>query len=127
DYVEPTTTTTPQGGTIRGSGGQAPKDANTQGPKNTGQLEPRPQQNTTETITTSENPSVPEKIFLYGDLQDDLEEARVIRVARTFCPFVVSFLTVRDPIQLRTQVRFMEVNDTNTSDAGFFWTGETGT
>ncbi|MCE0496520.1 MAG: pilus assembly protein N-terminal domain-containing protein [Methylacidiphilales bacterium] len=122
DYVEPETTTTPQGGTIRGGGFQPPSNQQ-QGPNNTGPTELKPQQNTTETVTTTENTSIPEKIFLYGDLQDDLEEARVIRVARTFCPFVVSFLTVKDPIQLRTQVRFMQVQDTDTSNTGFFWTG----
>ena len=50
-------------------------------------------------------------------------EAQVIRVARTFCPFVVNFLTVRDPIQLRTQIRFMQINHTHTKDTGVFWSG----
>jgi Flp pilus assembly secretin CpaC len=120
DYVEPTVTTTPQGGTIRGSGFQPPKDPNQQG--GAGPLEPKPQQNTTQTVSTTENTSIPEKIFLYGDLQDDLAEAKVIRVARTFCPFIVSFLTVKDPIQLRTQIRFMQVTATDTRDTGFDWT-----
>jgi Flp pilus assembly secretin CpaC len=122
DYVEPTVTTTPQGGTVRGAGFQPPKNPNDQSVGG-GQLEAKPQQNTTETVTTTKNTTIPEKIFLYGDLQDDLEEARVIRVARTFCPFIVSFLTVKDPIQLRTQIRFMQVNDTDTRNAGFTWTG----
>jgi Flp pilus assembly secretin CpaC len=119
DYVEPATTTTPQGGTVRGAGFEAPKDPNAAG--GTGELEPKPQQNTTETTTTTKNTTIPEKIFLYGDLQDDLQEARVIRVARTFCPFIVSFLTVRDPIQLRTQIRFVQLDDTKTQNVGFDW------
>ena len=127
DYVEAATTTTPQGGTIRGAGFQPPKDPNQAGPNTTGPLESKPQQNTTETTTTTKNSSVPEKIFLYGDLQDDLEEARVIRVARTFCPFIVSFLNVKDPIQLRTQVRFVQLDDTKTQNVGFDWSnGGTG-
>ena len=31
-------------------------------------LEPKPQQNTTETVTTTEDTTIPEKIFLYGDI-----------------------------------------------------------
>jgi Flp pilus assembly secretin CpaC len=120
DYIEPTVTTTPQGGTVRGSGFQPPKDPNQQGGF-TGPLEPKPQQNTTETVSTTENTSIPEKIFLYGDIEDDLQEAKIIRVARTFCPFIVSFLTVKDPIQLRTQIRFMQVNSTDTRNTGFDW------
>ena len=126
DYVEPETTTTPQGGTIRGAGFQPPPQKDQQGPGNVGPTEEKPQQNVTETVTTTENTSVPEKVFLYGDLQDDLEEAKVIRVARTFCPFIVSFLTVKDPIQLRTQIRFMQVTDTDTKNTGFTWTGANG-
>ena len=121
DYVEPATTTTPQGGTVRGAGFQPPTANQGGGIVGNGELEPKPQQNTTETTTTTSNTTIPEKIFLYGDLQDDLQEARVIRVARTFCPFIVSFLTVRDPIQLRTQVRFVQVSDTATKNVGFDW------
>jgi Flp pilus assembly secretin CpaC len=121
DYISPTVTTTPQGGTVRGSGFNAPADPNAQGPNTTGPLEPKPQENTTETVTTTKNTTIPEKIFLYGDLQDDLQEARVIRVARTFCPFIVNFLTVKDPIQLRTQVRFVQLDDTKTQNVGFDW------
>ena len=122
DYIEPTTTTTPQGGTIRGSGFQQPANPNDQqGAGGGGLLAPKPQENTTETTTTSENTTIPEKIFLYGDLQDDLDEAKVIRVARTFCPFIVNFLTVRDPIQIRTQIRFMQIKDDDTRNAGFDW------
>src|ERR1700683_1978765 len=126
DYVEPPTTTTPQGGTVRGTGFAPPSNPNEQQGA-TGPLAPQKQENTTETTTTTENTTIPEKIFLYGDLQDDLDEAKVIRVARTFCPFVVNFLTVRDPIQLRTQIRFMQIKDDNTRTAGFDWSnGGTG-
>jgi Flp pilus assembly secretin CpaC len=122
DYINPTTTTTPQGGTIRGSGFTAPtRDPNTL--SSAADLEPKPQQNTTETVTTTEDSTIPEKIFLYGDIQDDLQEARIIRVARTFCPFIVNFLTIRDPIQLRTQIRFMQVTNTSNKDTGVFWSG----
>jgi Flp pilus assembly secretin CpaC len=129
DYVEPAVTTTPQGGTIRGTGFTAPRDPNATGPAGpagTGPLEPKPQQNTTETTTTTKNTTIPEKIFLYGDLEDDLEEARVIRVARTFCPFIVSFLTVKDPIQIRTQVRFVQLDETKTLNVGFDWSSPGG-
>jgi Flp pilus assembly secretin CpaC len=127
DYIEPETTTTPQGGTIRGTGFQPPANPNQQGAAGSGPLNPKPQQNTTETTTMSENTSIPEKIFLYGDLQDDLDEAKVIRVARTFCPFIVNFLTVRDPIQIRTQIRFMQIQENDTRDTGFDWSnGGTG-
>ena len=121
DYIEPTTTTTPQGGTIRGTGFQPPSNPNEQQGVGGGLLAPKPQENTTETTTTSENTTIPEKIFLYGDLQDDLDEAKVIRVARTFCPFIVNFLTVRDPIQIRTQIRFMQIKDDDTRNTGFDW------
>lgn len=121
DYVEPETTTTPQGGTIRGTGFQPPANPNEQGQTGVGPLAPPKQKNTTETTTTKENTTIPEKIFLYGDLQDDLDEAKVIRVARTFCPFIVNFLTVRDPIQLRTQIRFMQIKDSSTRDTGVDW------
>jgi Flp pilus assembly secretin CpaC len=122
DYVEPTTTTTPQGGTVRGSGFTPP--ASTPGDQTSvggGITSPKPQENTTETTTSREDTSIPEKVFLYGDLQDDLDEAKALRVARTFCPFVVNFITVRDPIQLRTQIRFMQIKDTDTRDTGFDW------
>jgi Flp pilus assembly secretin CpaC len=122
DYVAPLVVTTPQGGAVRGSGFQQPtKDPNDI--NSTTSLEPKPQENTTETVTTSENTSLPEKIFLYGDIQDDLQEARVIRVARTFCPFIVNLLTIRDPIQLRTQIRFMQVSRISDRDTGVFWSG----
>jgi Flp pilus assembly secretin CpaC len=122
DYIAPQVTTTPQGGTIRGSGFSAPA----QDPNNlnaVGPLEPKPQQNTTETVTTTKNTSLPEKIFLYGDIADDLQEAKIVRVARTFCPFIVNFLTIRDPIQLRTEIRFLQINHTHQKDTGVFWSG----
>jgi len=127
DYIEPTTTTTPQGGTIRGSGFQPPANPNEQAGAGGAPLEPKPQENTTQTVTTSENTTIPEKIFLYGDLQDDLDEAKALRVARTFCPFIVNFITVRDPIQLRTQIRFMQIQDTDASITGVNWAGSGGT
>jgi len=124
DYVEPTTTTTPQGGTIRGAGFLPPNpNQQQQGPNAEGPTELPPQKNVTETVTESENTSVPEKVFLYGDLQDDLEEAKVLRVARTFCPFIVSFLTVKDPIQIRTQIQFLQIKDTDVKDTGVLWSG----
>jgi Flp pilus assembly secretin CpaC len=127
DYVEPRTTTTPQGGTIRGAGFQPPAGGGGEQTVGGGITAPRPQQNTTETTTTSEDTSVPEKIFLYGDLQDDLDEAKALRVARTFCPYVVNFINVRDPIQIRTQIRFMQIQDNSTRDTGFDWSnGGTG-
>lgn len=124
DYVAPTTTTTPQGGVVRGGGFLPPSnEPPAQGPNVPGPTELRPQANTTRTVTTTENTSIPEKIFLYGDMQDDLDEAKVLRVARTFCPFVVNFMTVKDPIQIRTAIRFMQVTSTNTSSTGFYWSG----
>jgi len=128
DYIAPTVVTTPQGGTIRGSGFNQPADPNQAGAGGNGaQLEPKPQKNTTENTSITKNSTIPEKIFLFGDLQDDLEEAKVIRVARTFCPFIVSFLTVKDPIQIRTQIRFVQLDDTKTVNAGFDWaSGGTG-
>jgi Flp pilus assembly secretin CpaC len=122
DYIAPAEVTTPQGGTVRSSGFTPP----TKDPNNLNQassLEPTPQENTTETVTTTENSTIPEKIFLYGDIQDDLQEARIIRVARTFCPFIVNFLTIRDPIQLRTQISFMQITHTMNKDTGVFWSG----
>ena len=122
DYIAPVVTTTPQGGTVRGSGFSAP----TQDPNNlnsVGPLQSKPQQNTTETVTTTKNLSLPEKIFLYGDIADDIQEAKIIRVARTFCPFIVNFLNIRDPIQLRTEIRFFQINQTHESDTGVFWSG----
>jgi len=124
DYIEPTTTTTPQGGTIRGTGFLPPSAQNqTQSPTNAGPLELKPQQNTTESTTTTRDFSIPEKIFLYGDLENDLDEAKVLRVARTFCPFIVSFLTVKDPIQIRTQIRFLQFQNLTSRTTGMDWSG----
>ena len=65
----PTTTTTPQGGTVRGTGftaaGQQPEQ---RGPERRPARRLAKQQNTTETTTTTEDTSIPEKIFLYGDI-----------------------------------------------------------
>ncbi|MEI9998112.1 MAG: hypothetical protein WDO13_02535 [Verrucomicrobiota bacterium] len=121
DYIEPATVTTPQGGTVRGTGFEPPANPNGQQTANGGIVNPRPQENTTQTTTTTENTTIPEKIFLYGDLQDDLDEAKAIRVSRTFCPFIVNFITVRDPIQVRTSIRFMQINDEDTRNTGFDW------
>jgi Flp pilus assembly secretin CpaC len=122
DYISPSITTTPQGGTTRGSGFNQPtKDPNDLSSNSS--LEPKPQENTTETVTTTADSTIPEKIFLYGDIADDIQEARIIRVARTFCPFIVNFLTIRDPIQLRTEIRFMQITNTSNKDTGVFWSG----
>jgi Flp pilus assembly secretin CpaC len=123
DYIAPSVITTPQGGTVRGSGFEAPTKDPNQLNGNNAPLEEKPLQNTTETVTTTKNSTIPEKIFLYGDIQDDLQEAKIIRVARTFCPFIVNFLTIKDPIQLRTQIRFMQVSHSQTRDTGVFWSG----
>jgi Flp pilus assembly secretin CpaC len=123
DYISPSVVTTPQGGTVRGSGFTPPPENPNQLNATNAPLEPKPQENTTETVTTTKNSTIPEKIFLYGDIQDDLQEAKIIRVARTFCPFIVNFLNIRDPIQLRTQIRFMQVTHTQTRDTGVFWSG----
>lgn len=122
DYVQPETTTTPQGGTVRGTGFNPPTpNPNQQGPNNTGPTEPQQQKNVTETVSRSENTSIPEKIFLSGDVASDLDEAKAIRVARTFCPFIVNFITVQDPIQIRTQIRFMQLLDTDSKNTGVDW------
>ncbi|PTX99945.1 hypothetical protein DB346_19235 [Verrucomicrobia bacterium LW23] len=86
----------------------------------------RPRQN--ETITRSVNRvrTTPEKIFLYGELEDDLEEARALRVARTYSPLVVSFMTVKDPIQLRLKIRFVQINKGKLKDTGILWTDSAG-
>ena len=123
DSISPATTTTPQGGVVRGSGFAPPSPDNSQGPDTNGPTRLKPQENTTQTVTTTENTTIPEKIFLYGDLEDDLDEAKVLRVARTFCPFIVNFLTIKDPIQIRTAIRFMQVTATDTKDTGFTWSG----
>jgi len=126
DFIEAPTTTTPQGGTVRGSGFTPPQNPNEQG-QGGGPLTTPKQENTTETTSTTADTSIPEKIFLFGDLQDDLDEAKALRVARTFCPFVSNMMTVRDPIQIRTQIRFMQIKDDDTRTTGFDWSnGGTG-
>jgi Flp pilus assembly secretin CpaC len=82
--------------------------------------------NELEQITITKNLSVPEKIFLFGELQDDLHKAKAIRVARTFCPFVVSFVTVKDPIQLRIDLRLLAVNLSKVKDLGIRWSNIAG-
>jgi Flp pilus assembly secretin CpaC/osmotically-inducible protein OsmY len=88
-----------------------------------GTPERRATEGTIETIRRSQNLTVPEKIFLFGDVKDDLEEARAIRVARTYCPLIVSFLTAKDPIQVRFQIRFALVDMGKLKDVGFRWVG----
>ena len=121
DYIQPVTTTTPQGGTVKGSGFAQP--ATDQNPNGSGPTNLKPLENTTVTITRTENTSIPEKIFLYGDMENDLDEAKVLRVARTFCPFIVNFLTVKDPIQIRVQLRFVQVARTADRNTGVLWQG----
>ncbi len=82
---------------------------------------PRPRAGTERRRATTINRTVPQKIFLYGELEDDLQEARVLRVARTFCPYVVSFLQVKDPIQLRVRLSFIEVDLTRGREMGVLW------
>lgn len=82
--------------------------------------------NELEQITITKNLSVPEKIFLFGELQDDLQKAKAIRVARTFCPFVVSFVVVKDPIQIRVDVRLLAVNLSKVKDLGIRWSDRSG-
>ncbi|MEM1058943.1 MAG: hypothetical protein AAGK14_06820 [Verrucomicrobiota bacterium] len=88
-----------------------------------GGLQRRAQEGTIEEISRVEDLSVPEKIFLFGQLENDIEEARAIRVARTFCPLVVSMVTIKDPIQLRMRVRFVDINYSKMKDTGVLWTG----
>lgn len=91
-----------------------------------GLLERPVQEGTIEEITRSEDYTVPEKIFLFGELKDDLEEARAIRVARTYCPLIVSMVTVKDPIQLRMKVRFVQVDYDKVKNTGVLWTNGDG-
>jgi Flp pilus assembly secretin CpaC len=89
--------------------------------------EKRPLENALETVTRTENKSLPEKIFLSGTVDSDIEKARAIRVARTFCPLVVSFINIRDPIQVRIDLSIVEVNLTKSKDLGLRWTDNSGT
>lgn len=68
-----------------------------------------PAEGTVETINRTENYTRPEKIFLFGNLENDLDEAKAIRVARTFCPMVVNFCVVKNPIQVKLRTRIFQV------------------
>lgn len=85
--------------------------------------EKQAREGTLETVTITKNRSIPEKIFLFGNLADDLQEARAIRVARTFCPLVISFINVVDPIQVRYHIKFVEVQLNKFKDIGLKWSG----
>ncbi len=76
---------------------------------------------TIETVDRVENKKVPEKIFLFGELANDLDEAKAIRVARTYCPLIVSMVTVKDPIQLRLKTRVLTVDLEKMVDVGILW------
>ncbi|HSI86437.1 MAG: type II secretion system protein GspD [Candidatus Methylacidiphilales bacterium] len=86
----------------------------------------RPRESETITRSVTRLRTTPEKVFLYGELEDDLEEARVLRVARTFCPLVVSFINVKDPIQVRMKIRFLSINKGKVKDTGVLWTDSAG-
>lgn len=88
-----------------------------------GLLERPIQEGTIEQITRTEDYSVPEKIFLFGQLENDLEEARAIRVARTYCPLIISMVTIKNPIQLRMKVRFVQVDYDKVKNTGVVWSG----
>ncbi len=118
DFVNPGSTTTPQGGVIRNAGFEPPAAGENNGGD---ELEARPRKNTTTTVSETRDRSIPEKVFIYGDLEDDLQEARVLRVARTFCPFIVNFMTIKDPIQLRVMLRFLQVNQIKVRNTGVDW------
>ncbi len=83
--------------------------------------EPEPTKGTLEQSTVSQLEGVPAKIFLYGNVRDDLERSKAIRVARTFCTLVVSFLTLDDPIQVRFQCYWLDVNLTKARNVGVQW------
>lgn len=101
---------------------------NTQLPTDDGSpVNKNPVEGTLETTNISQDKSLPEKIFLFGDLEDDLEEARAIRVARTFCPYVVSMVTVKDPIQLRLKTRLLTVDLNKIKNTGVNWYSGTNT
>ncbi len=83
--------------------------------------EPEPIKGTLEESTIDQLEGVPAKIFLFGRVKDDLQRSQAIRVARTFCQLVVSFLTVEDPIQIRFQAWIMDVNLTKARNVGVRW------
>lgn len=93
----------------------------TQLPTGDGPTNKTPVEGTIETVETGQNKTLPEKIFLFGELEDDLAEAKAIRVARTFCPFVVSMVTVKDPIQIRLRARMLTVNRRKQLNVGVNW------
>jgi Flp pilus assembly secretin CpaC len=95
---------------------------NVQLPQDTGGVtRKQADEGTIETVTRTENKKVPEKIFLFGELGNDLDEAKAIRVARTFCPLIVSMVTVKDPIQLRLRARVLTVDLQKLLDVGILW------
>lgn len=96
-------------------------------PKEDGPVNKTPIEGTLETVTTSQDKALPEKIFLFGELKDDLDEAKAIRVARTFCPFVVSMVTVKDPIQVRLRTRILTVDLNKIKRTGINWYSGTNT
>ena len=90
-------------------------------PPDGGGREPDPIKGTLESSTVEQLEGVPAKIFLFGRVKDDLQRAQAIRVARTFCQLIVSFLTVEDPIQIRFQAWIMDVNLTKARNVGVRW------
>lgn len=86
-----------------------------------------PNEGSIETVHVDQDKSLPEKIFLFGELEDDLQEARAIRVARTFCPFVVSMVTVKDPIQVRVKTHILTVDINKLKNTGVNWYSGTDT
>lgn len=90
-------------------------------PSDGGGNEPAPVKGTLEQSTVTQLEGVPAKIFLFGRVKDDLARAQAIRVARTFCQLVVSFLTVDDPIQVRFQAWILDVNLTKARRVGVNW------
>lgn len=96
-------------------------------PKDDGPVNKVPIEGTLETVSTSQDKALPEKIFLFGELNDDLDEAKAIRVARTFCPFVVSMVTVKDPIQVRLKTRILTVDLNKVKNTGINWYSGTNT
>ena len=90
-------------------------------PPDGGGKDPDPIKGTLESSTVEQLEGVPAKIFLFGRVKDDLQRAQAIRVARTFCTLIVSFLTVEDPIQIRFQAWIMDVNLTKARNIGVTW------
>ena len=97
DYVDPGTTTTPQGGTIRGSGFQPPADPNKAGPTGTGPLEAKPQENTTETTTTTKNTPSRKKSFSTATSTMICRKRASFASPAPFAPLLFPFLPSRTP------------------------------